>query len=65
MNVPSQLEKVSEQLQRESAKKEDLLSMKSLNEKIKNFKENEKPQLEKRLADVETVRINKIMRFKL
>lgn len=55
MNVPSQLEKVSEQLQRESAKKEDLLSMKSLNEKIKSFKENEKPQLEKRLVDVETV----------
>ncbi|XP_026734209.1 DNA repair protein RAD50 [Trichoplusia ni] len=59
MNVPSQLEKVSEQLQRESAKKEDLLSMKSLNEKIKTFKENEKPQLEKRLVDVET-KINKL-----
>lgn len=55
LNVPDQLKKVAEELQKESAKKDELLSMKSLNEKIKSFKENDKPQLEKRIADVETV----------
>lgn len=55
MNVPLQLEKVSEELQKTSAKKDELLSMKSLNEKIIAFKEKDKPQLDKRLADVESV----------
>lgn len=55
MNVPDELKKVAEELQKESAKKDELLSMKSLNEKIKSFKEKEKPQLEQRIADVETV----------
>lgn len=55
MNVPDQLKKVAEELQIESAKKDELLSMKSLNEKIKTFKEKDKPQLDERIADLETV----------
>ena len=59
LNVPDQLKKVAEELQKESAKKDELLSMKSLNEKIKSFKEKGKPKLEERIADVETVSIKK------
>ncbi|CAH0691791.1 unnamed protein product [Spodoptera exigua] len=59
MNVPNQLKKVAEELQIESAKKDELLSMKSLNEKIKLFKEKDKPQLDQRIADLET-NINKL-----
>ncbi|KAF9823097.1 hypothetical protein SFRURICE_018250 [Spodoptera frugiperda] len=59
MNVPDQLKKVAEELQIESAKKDELLSMKSLNEKIKTFKEKDKPQLDERIADLET-NINKV-----
>ncbi|KPJ15214.1 DNA repair protein RAD50 [Papilio machaon] len=54
MNVPAKQEKVSEELQRTSAKRDDLLSMKSLNEKIKTLKEKDVPQLETRLKDVDT-----------
>ncbi|XP_038209625.1 DNA repair protein RAD50 [Zerene cesonia] len=54
MNVPAKLEKVTEELQKSSAKKDDLLSMKSLNERIISLKEKEIPQLEKRLSDIDT-----------
>ncbi|XP_063825503.1 DNA repair protein RAD50 [Ostrinia nubilalis] len=53
MNVPAKLEKVTEDLQKASAKKDELLSMKSLNEKISTLKEKDIPQLEKRLTDIE------------
>ncbi|KAM3965158.1 DNA repair protein rad50 [Aphomia sociella] len=53
MNVPSKLEKVTEELQRASAKKDELISMKSLNDKIITLKETDIPQLEKRLKDIE------------
>ncbi|XP_073943978.1 LOW QUALITY PROTEIN: DNA repair protein RAD50-like [Choristoneura fumiferana] len=53
MNIPARLEKVTEELQRASAKKDELLSMKTLNEKIQSLKEKEIPQLEKRLSDVD------------
>ncbi|XP_053609977.1 DNA repair protein RAD50 [Plodia interpunctella] len=53
MNVPSKLEKVTEELQRNSAKKDELLSMKSVNEKITSLKEKEIPNLETRLKDIE------------
>ncbi|XP_063536306.1 DNA repair protein RAD50-like isoform X2 [Cydia strobilella] len=53
MNVPAKLEKITEELQRASAKKDDLLGMRSLNEKIQSLKEKEIPQLEKRLSDVD------------
>lgn len=55
MNVPAKLEKVTEELQKASAKKDELLSMKSLNEKISSLKEKDIPQLEKRLTDIEQV----------
>lgn len=55
LNVPDELKKVAEELKIESAKKDELLSMKSLNEKIKSFKEKDKPQIEQRIADIETV----------
>lgn len=58
MNIPARLEKVTEELQRASAKKDELLSMKTLNEKIKSLKEKEIPQLEKRLSDVDKVSFN-------
>lgn len=58
MNIPARLEKVTEELQRASAKKDELLSMKTLNEKIKSLKEKEIPQLEKRLNDVDKVSFN-------
>lgn len=54
MNVPGKLEKVTEDLQRASAKKDEILSMKSLNEKITTLKDTEIPQLEKRIVDVDT-----------
>ncbi|XP_026327377.1 DNA repair protein RAD50 isoform X2 [Hyposmocoma kahamanoa] len=53
MNVPAQLEKVTEELQRVSAEKDDLLAMKSLNEKITTLKETDIPNLETRLRDVD------------
>lgn len=56
MNVPSKLEKVTEELQKNSAKKDELLSMKSLNEKITALKETDIPALEKRLTETDTVR---------
>ncbi|PZC79526.1 hypothetical protein B5X24_HaOG216191 [Helicoverpa armigera] len=59
MNVPEQLKKVTEELQKESARKDELLGMASLNERIKLFKEKDKPQLEQNIADVET-KINKL-----
>lgn len=55
MNVPAKLEKVTEELQKASAKKDELLSMKSLNEKITTLKETDIPQLEQRLDDIEKV----------
>lgn len=55
MNVPAKLEKVTEELQKASAKKDELISMKSLNEKISTLKEKDIPQLEKRLSDIEQV----------
>lgn len=58
MNIPARLEKVTEELQRASAKKDELLSMKTLNEKIQSLKEKEIPQLEKRLSDVDKVSFN-------
>lgn len=57
MTVPTQLERVSADLSKEKEKKDELLSMKSLNEKMNLFKEKEKPELEKQLATVETVSI--------
>ncbi|KAJ0176692.1 hypothetical protein K1T71_007871 [Dendrolimus kikuchii] len=54
MNVPAKLEKVTEELQRTSAKKDELLSMKAVNEKITSLKEKDIPQLEKRMTDVDT-----------
>ncbi|KAJ8731456.1 hypothetical protein PYW07_004620 [Mythimna separata] len=59
LNVPDELKKVAEELKAESAKKDELLSMKSLNDKIKSFKEKDKPQIEQRISDVET-KINKV-----
>ncbi|GBP22396.1 DNA repair protein RAD50 [Eumeta japonica] len=53
MDVPGKLEKCTEELQKVSAKKDDLLGLKAVNEKIKNLKENDIPQLEKRLADLD------------
>ncbi|CAH2048564.1 unnamed protein product, partial [Iphiclides podalirius] len=53
MNVPAKQEKVTEELQIASAKKDDLLSMKTLNEKIKTLKEKDIPQLENRLSDID------------
>lgn len=53
--MPAKLEKVTEELQRASAKKDDLLSMRSLNETIKTLKETDIPQLQKRLSDVDKV----------
>ncbi|XP_068633110.1 DNA repair protein RAD50-like [Battus philenor] len=53
MNVPAKQEKVSEELQIASAKKDDLLSMKTLNEKIKTLKEKDIPQLQNRLNDID------------
>ncbi|XP_046965547.1 DNA repair protein RAD50 [Vanessa cardui] len=53
LNVPAKLEKVTEELQRASAKKDDLLSLRSLNDKIVSLKDKEIPQLEKRLDEVE------------
>ncbi|CAK1580166.1 unnamed protein product [Parnassius mnemosyne] len=53
MNVPAKQEKVTEELQRASAKKDDLLSMKTLNEKIQTLKEKDIPTLENRLSDVD------------
>lgn len=55
MNVPAQLEKVTEELQRVSAEKDELLAMKSLNEKITTLKETDIPNLETRLRDVDKV----------
>lgn len=55
MNVPGQLEKVTEELQRASAEKDELLAMKSLNEKITSLKEADIPNLESRLSDVDKV----------
>lgn len=55
MNVPAQLEKVTEELQRTSAEKDELLAMKSLNEKITSLKESDIPALETRLSDVDKV----------
>ncbi|XP_050682085.1 DNA repair protein RAD50 [Leptidea sinapis] len=54
MNVPAKLEKVTEELQKESAKKDDLLSMKSLNERIISLKDTQIPELEQRLKEVDT-----------
>ncbi|KAG6456966.1 hypothetical protein O3G_MSEX010045 [Manduca sexta] len=54
MNVPAKLEKVTEELQRNSAKKDEILSMKSLNEKITVLKDKDIPQLEKRLVETDT-----------
>ncbi|CAB3221833.1 unnamed protein product [Arctia plantaginis] len=54
MTVPTQLERVSADLSKEKEKKDELLSMKSLNEKMNLFKDKEKPELEKQLANVET-----------
>lgn len=53
--MPAKLEKVTEDLQRASAKKDDLLSMRSLNETILSLKETDIPQLEKRMTDVDKV----------
>ncbi|CAH0398401.1 unnamed protein product [Chilo suppressalis] len=53
MNVPAKLEKVTEDLQKASAKKDELLTMKSVNEKIKTLKEEDIPPLETRLSDLE------------
>ncbi|XP_049873545.1 DNA repair protein RAD50 [Pectinophora gossypiella] len=53
MNVPAKLEEVTEELQRTSAKKDELLGLKTLNEKITSLKENDIPQLETRLSDVD------------
>lgn len=55
MNVPSKLESVTEDLKRASAKKDELLSLKSLNEKIVSLKETDIPELEKKLADLDQV----------
>ncbi|XP_047503353.1 DNA repair protein RAD50 [Pieris napi] len=54
LNVPAKLEKVTEELQVSSSKKDDLLSMKSLNERIHTLKEKEIPQLETRMSDVDS-----------
>lgn len=56
MNVPAKLEKTTEELQKNSAKKDELLGMKSLNEKIVRLKEKDIPQLETRLTDTDAVR---------
>ncbi|XP_061383704.1 DNA repair protein RAD50 [Danaus plexippus] len=55
MNVPAKLEKVTEELQRTSAKKDNLLSMRSLNERIVVLKEKDIPDLEKRLVEADKV----------
>ncbi|CAH2096290.1 unnamed protein product [Euphydryas editha] len=55
LNVPAQLEKVTEELQKTSAKKDDLLSLRSLNDKITSLKETEIPELEKKLEDLDKV----------
>ncbi|XP_045773017.1 DNA repair protein RAD50 [Maniola jurtina] len=53
MNVPGKLEKVTEELQKASAKKDDLLAMRSLNDKIVSLKEKDIPQLETRLIEAD------------
>ncbi|XP_041979213.1 DNA repair protein RAD50 [Aricia agestis] len=53
MNVPGKLEKVTEELQKSSAKKDDLIGMRSLNEKITALKEKDIPELEKKLEEVD------------
>ncbi|XP_072949132.1 DNA repair protein RAD50-like [Epargyreus clarus] len=53
MNVPSKLERATEELQRESAKKDDLLAMRSLNDKINSLKDTDIPKLEERLSDLD------------
>lgn len=55
LNVPAKLEKVTEELQRASAKKDDLLSMRSLNETIVTLKDTDIPQHEKRMAEIDKV----------
>lgn len=55
LNVPAQLEKVTEELQKTSAKKDDLLGLRSLNDKITSLKETEIPELEKQLEDLDKV----------
>ncbi|KAI8436566.1 hypothetical protein MSG28_010093 [Choristoneura fumiferana] len=42
LNVPAELEKVTEELQRTSAKKDELLALKNLNSKIAGLKEKER-----------------------
>lgn len=56
LNVPAKLEKTNEDLQKNSAKKDELLSMKSLNEKIIRLKAKDIPQLETRMTDTDAVR---------
>ncbi|CAH0715635.1 unnamed protein product, partial [Brenthis ino] len=53
LNVPTKLEKVTEELQRASAKKDDLLSMRSVNETIVTLKDTDIPQLEKRMEEID------------
>lgn len=55
MNIPAKLEKTTEELQRASAQKDDLLGLKTLNEKITQFKEKDIPQLETKIADLDKV----------
>lgn len=56
MNVPSKLEKVTEELQKASAEKDHLLTLKTLNEKITQLKEKDIPALETRLEEADKVR---------
>ncbi|KAI5644327.1 rad50 zinc hook motif domain-containing protein [Phthorimaea operculella] len=53
MTLPSRLEKASEELQKTQAQKDELLSLKSLNEKITALKETDIPKLETRQSDVD------------
>ncbi|XP_063624713.1 DNA repair protein RAD50-like [Cydia splendana] len=52
LNVPAELEKVTEELQRTSAKKDDLLALKSVNGKISSLRDKER-DIETRLEGLD------------
>lgn len=52
LNVPAELEKVTEELQRTSAKKDELLALKTVNGKISSLREKER-DIEKRLEGLD------------
>lgn len=65
INIPEKLEKVTAKLQEESAKKDDLLGLRSLNEKVISLKEKDIPTLEEKLSELDKVIISHIIKLEV